>query len=303
MHLSIFSSVITGKTPAEVARKTREYGLRSVQFVPDEVNIGWGFDGNGAQGPFEVWADAYAREGIEICAVAGYINLLPRDLEERERNTELFASFLRRMKNIGVRYISTETGSLSPKGAWTPDPANQTPQAWDALLRITERLVDVAAQLDVVILYEPYVANVTETPERGVAFVREINSPHLRMMLDPTNWFPADLAHPELVDATIRRGFDAERGLYDLAHAKDVLPAKPGDELPGLPGPGKGILNYPLYLQLLLADGYNGPLIMEHLTEAQIPESIAFVQQQIDAAQAAAGAAVPAGQAGAGGAA
>lgn len=286
MHLSIFSSVITGKTPAEVARKTRDYGLRSVQFVPDEVNIGWGFDGNGAQGPFELWADAYAREGIEICAVAGYINLLPRNLEERERNTELFASFLRRMKRIGVRYISTETGSLSPKGAWTPDPANQTPEAWSQFRSVTDRLVEVAAEQDVVILYEPYVANVTETPERGVTLVREVNSPHLRMMMDPTNWFSADLAKPDLVDATIRRGFAAERGLYDLAHAKDVLPAMPGDELPGLPGPGKGILNYPLYLQLLLEDDYDGPLIMEHMTEAQIPECIEFVQGQINQARA-----------------
>lgn len=286
MHVSIFSSVITGKTPADVARKTREYGLRSVQFVPDEVNVGWGFDGNGAQGPFEVWADAYAKEGIEVCAVAGYINLLPHNLAERQTNIEVFASFLRRMKVLGTRYISTETGSLSPKGAWTPDPANQTPEAWKEFRRITDILVRVAEEEDVVILYEPYVANVTETPERGVQLVREVNSPNLRMMMDPTNWFSADIAHPELVDATIRRGFAAERGLYDLAHAKDVLPIKPGDELPGLPGPGKGILNYPLYLDLLIQDGYDGPLIMEHLTEEQIPESIAFVQKQIDAAKA-----------------
>jgi len=286
MHLSIFSSVITGKTPADVARKTREYGLRSVQFVPDEVNVGWGFDGNGAQGPFEVWAEAYAKEGIEICAVAGYINLLPRNLAEREQSIEVFSSFLRRMKILGTRYISTETGSLSPKGAWTPDPANQTPEAWQEFRRITDILVRVAEEEDVVILYEPYVANVTETPERGVQLVREVNSPHLRMMMDPTNWFSANIARPELVDATIRRGFAAERGLYDLAHAKDVLPARPGEELPGLPGPGQGMLNYPLYLDLLIEDGYDGPLIMEHLTEEQIPESIEFAQKQIDAARA-----------------
>ena len=43
MYLSIFSSVITGATQAEVARKTRAFGLRSVQLVPDEVNVGAGF--------------------------------------------------------------------------------------------------------------------------------------------------------------------------------------------------------------------------------------------------------------------
>ncbi len=44
MHLSIFSNVIQGETPEEMARKTREYGLESVQFTPPEVEVGFGFD-------------------------------------------------------------------------------------------------------------------------------------------------------------------------------------------------------------------------------------------------------------------
>ena len=44
MHLSLFSNAIQGETPEAVARKTREYGLESVQFTPPEVEVGFGFD-------------------------------------------------------------------------------------------------------------------------------------------------------------------------------------------------------------------------------------------------------------------
>jgi sugar phosphate isomerase/epimerase len=278
MYLSIFSSVITGKNPTEVARKTRALGLRSVQFVPDKVNVGWGFDGTGATGSFDQWAEAYHREGIEICGVAGYVNLLHRDMTRRERNIENFKYFMRGMNTLGCRYISTETGSLSPRGDWEFDPKNNTRQAWDDLRAVTEELLEVAAKENVVILYEPYIVNVCSTPELGAKFVREFDSPHLAMLMDPTNWFTVELAQPEQVYKVYDRGFAAERGLFRLAHAKDVMPAKSGDDKPGLPGPGKGLMDYARYIELLHAHGYDGPLVMEHLTEEQIPEAIRFLQ-------------------------
>lgn len=282
MYLSIFSSIIAGATPAEVARKTREYGLRSVQFVPHEVNIGWGLQGQVAAGSFEEWADAYAREGIEICAVAGYINLLHHDQLTRRKNIDVFASFLRRMKTLGCRYISTETGSFALGGDWDFDPLNRTRQGREELRRVTDELLEVAAKEDVVILYEPYIANVCYTPEIGAQFVHEVNSPHLAMLMDPTNWFDVDLAQPGRVGEVLERGFAAERGLFRLAHAKDVIPAEPGADKPGLPGPGRGIIDYAHYIRLLHAHGYTGPLVMEHLTEADIPEAMHYVQGFID---------------------
>ena len=283
MYLSIFSNIITGATPADVARRTRELGLRSVQLIPDEVNVGWGFDGRGATGSFAEWADAYHREGIDICGVGGYINVLAPNPERRRRNIEVFKSFLRGMNTLGCRYISTETGSLSPKGDWDYDPRNSTPEAWSELRAVTDELLEVASQENVVILYEPYVANVCSTPELGARFVREVNSPHLQMLMDPTNWFDVELAHPTKVPAVLERGFAAERGLFRLAHAKDVTPAAPGEDKPGLPGAGQGILDYARYVQLLRAHDYNGPLVIEHISEAEIPRTMQYVQRFIDA--------------------
>ena len=130
------------------------------------------------------------------------------------------------MKTIGCRYISTETGSFAPSGDWDFDPRNRSKEGWDELRRVTDELLEVAAQSDAVILYEPYIANVCYTPELGARFVREVGSPNLAMLMDPTNWFDAELAHPERVAAVLDSGFAAERGLFRLAHAKDVVPAR-----------------------------------------------------------------------------
>jgi sugar phosphate isomerase/epimerase len=282
MDLSIFSSVIKGETPEEVARKTRGYGLQNVQFIPNRAEIGFGYDTRTAEASFERWAEAYRREGIGVCGVGGYINILHHDAERRRLNVEAIKSWLRAMQVLGCRYLSTETGSYAVTGDWDFDPRNRTPEAWDDLRRVTDELLEVATREDVVLLYEPYIVNVCHTPGLGARLVREVDSPHLALLMDPTNWFDAETARPECVVDVLERGFAAERGLYRLAHAKDVTPPPPDRPKPGLPGPGKGILDYAAYLRLLAEQGYSGPLIIEHLTEPDVPDAVAYVRGFVD---------------------
>jgi sugar phosphate isomerase/epimerase len=287
MKLGIFSNVIKGGSPNEVAEKTRAYGLDAVQFVPAGVFVGFGFDQEAPDAEFSRWAAAYESAGVEVCAVGGYVNLLHHDATRRRANTDKFVSYMRDMKTLGARYISTETGSLSQTSDWDFDPANRTPEAYDALRRATDQILPTAEENDVVILYEPYVVHVCDSPEAGAAFVREYNSPHLQMLMDPTNWFNNDMLDAETVTSTLHAGFEAEKGLFHLAHAKDVAP--PTAEAPGkpaLPGPGQGVLNYPEYVRLLDEAGYTGPLVIEHLTESEVPEAVSFVSAQLSGLRA-----------------
>jgi hypothetical protein len=52
MKLGIFSNVIKGGSPGEVAEKTRSYGLDAVQFVPAGVFVGFGFDQEAPEAEF-----------------------------------------------------------------------------------------------------------------------------------------------------------------------------------------------------------------------------------------------------------
>jgi sugar phosphate isomerase/epimerase len=282
MYLGIFSNVVDGASPEEVAEKTARYGLRAVQYIPAASGIGFGFDKPSLGDDFPRWAAAYRQVGVEIAAVGGYMNLLHPNPEKRRRNIETFKDFLRRMRpELGTRLISTETGTYATSGDWNNDPRNRTPEAWDDLRRVTDDLVRVAEQEDVVILYEPYIVNVGYTPDLAVRIVHEVGSPHLRLLMDPTNWFEPDMLGR--VTETIERGFATERGLFLLAHAKDVTPPAPGSDKPGLPAAGQGVLDYATYVRLLHEHDYTGPLIIEHLTEAQIPDTMRYVQRFLEA--------------------
>ena len=83
LHLGIFSNVVSGATPEEVAARTRQYGLTAVQFIPAASGIGFGFDRSQPAEDFRHWAAAYRQEGIDVAAVGGYINLL----HQRSRET------------------------------------------------------------------------------------------------------------------------------------------------------------------------------------------------------------------------
>jgi sugar phosphate isomerase/epimerase len=278
MYLGIFSNVVDGATPEEVAEKTAHYGLRAVQYIPAASGIGFGFDKPSLGDDFPRWSAAYRQAGVEVAAVGGYMNLLHANHEQRRRNIETFKHFMRCMQpELGTRLISTETGTYSTTGDWNHDARNRTTEAWDDLRRVTEDLVLVAEQEDVVILYEPYIVNVAHTPELAVRIVQEIDSPHLRLLMDPTNWFEPDMLGS--MTETLERGFAVEHGLFLLAHAKDVAPPDPGSDKPGLPAAGQGLLDYATYARLLREHDYAGPLIVEHLTEAQIPETMRYVQR------------------------
>ena len=279
MDLSIFSHVVKGKTPEEVARKTRAYGLRSVHLLPRQTDIGFGHDTSVVEAVFEHWAEAYHHEGVEISGIAGYINPLDPDPVRRQAGIGAFKSYLSGAKVLGCRDIATETGTYATAGAWDFDPRTRTPEAWEDLCRVTDELLEVAVKADVTILYEPYIMHVCHSPELGAQFVRQYNTTHLGLVMDPTNWFEVDDVRPELVPAIVQRGFAAERGLFRVAHAKDVLPPEPGGTKPRLPEPGQGILDYALYMRLLREHGYRGSIILEHLAEPEIPRAIAYVQR------------------------
>jgi len=59
-----------------------------------------------------------------------------------------------------------------------------------------------------------------------------------------------------------------------LAHAKDI--SRDGDS--GHEAAGKGLLDYDYYLECLRRIGYDGPLILHGLEEAQVGECLAFLR-------------------------
>jgi sugar phosphate isomerase/epimerase len=279
MKLGIFSDVIAARDPEELAAKTRGFGLEGVQLRLNVPGVDLSPEGITERDATRV-RRAFEREGLAVDALAAYTNLTHPDLERRRQNLEGFQDRLRWARAFGTRIAATETGTFNRQGEWDADPYNDTDEAWGEFLAILEPCVRVAEECDAVIALEAYVENVVSTAERARAALERFGRQHVQVVMDPNNYFTPALLDRQ--DEVLRHVFAQVGDAIAIAHAKDVR-AVPGQRKCALPRAGTGVLHWPLFVDLLRGTGFDGALVIEHLREPEIPETVEFVRRQMAA--------------------
>ncbi|MBL7041432.1 MAG: sugar phosphate isomerase/epimerase [Pirellulaceae bacterium] len=156
-------------------------------------------------------------------------------------------------------------------------PENETEEGYLRCRAAIEKWAKVAEKAGAVLSIEAYWRNVIGSIDRADRLLREVDSPALKLVMDPNNYLrKEDLPkmQPMLEEMFRRLG----RHIV-LAHAKDVKPVPEGTELPAS---GKGVLDYPLFLRLLAQLDRPLDLILEHLTLDDVPRARDFVLDQFD---------------------
>jgi sugar phosphate isomerase/epimerase len=251
-------------------------GIESVQFnmaccglpsMPDEVS---------ASLAEEVRA-AHAARGISMAAVSGTFNMIHPDTAVRETGLRRLRVLAGAARAMGTGLITLCTGSRDAQDMWRRHPDNDLPDAWRDLVASLEKALQIAEQHDVTLGFEPEVANVIDTAAKGRKLLNEMQSPRLKVVFDAANLFRAgDLARMPHV---LGEAFEHLGGDIVLAHAKDLS----HDGEAGHQAAGTGKLDYDLYLKLLRQHGYDGPLVLHGLDEAQVPAAVAFLKGKLDA--------------------
>ena len=293
MQTGIFTFYIPG-TVDETARRIRAYGFDAVQLNLEFKD--WRFDDDSSPAACRAVRETFRGHGLSIAAIAGYLNPIARDPERRRANLDRMKAMLERARDLGSPYVATETGSLHPHDDWAPHPDNESPAAFDQACAAVDELARHAAGCGAVLLMEPSVGNVVDTPAKAQALMQEIGSSALGLVADPANY--VDDGNLTRADEVQRDMFARTAPYLKLAHAKDVrrIDGAPrerhhhmGD--PTLyggmeyPAAGLGELNYELYLSLLQRHCPDVPLIIEHLEEADVPRAKAFIDGQRAALQ------------------
>jgi sugar phosphate isomerase/epimerase len=266
IRLGIFNNVFGG-TYAEQAARVRAAGLECVQLVPTAEE---------AVTPARCReiGESFTGAGVEVAAIAGYTNLMGADREKRRKDLARFHELVRATPDFGTRYIATETGSLNPASPWEDCPENHAPQAFEELLGILSAAVAVAEGAGAVLLIEGYVNNVLATPDEARRLREAIPSPHLQFMMDPNNYFRE--TDTGSVREALARIFDAIGREAPVAHAKDV---KFVEGRITTPRAGTGVLDYPEFIRLLRKCQPDAPLVLEHLREEEVPQTVAYMRQ------------------------
>jgi len=203
----------------------------------------------------------FEKHDIRIVAVFGYVNVVDPLPERMKRHEARMECLIRNWKRLGCANISTETGTFNTTSDWAGAPENTTEQGYQRCRAALEKFVKMAEKTGAIISIEPYWQNVIDSIDRAERLFQDIQSPALRLVMDPCN-YPRKEDLPKMgpmLDDMFKRLGDK----IVVAHAKDVKASAEGTDLPAA---GQGILPYPHYLRLLAGLDRPIDLILEHLT-------------------------------------
>lgn len=243
--------------------------------------------------------NTFRNYNLPICVVSGYVNLVSSDPQKRKKGLARLHRILELAWELGTPYVATETGTFNPDSDWVAHDRNRTLEGFKEFYKVTREAVKVAKLNGSILCLEPYVQNVIGSVEDCKRIFSEINSPYLKLILDPTNFF--ELHNIDRMDETLDLIFNELSDEVVIAHAKDVKRTEVptgvcrekrmgtkdealsfrGVRNMELPAPGLGELNYPYYLKWLLHTSPNIPLIIEHLAEEDVPRAKKFVDQML----------------------
>ncbi|PNV63138.1 sugar phosphate isomerase/epimerase [Clostridium sp. chh4-2] len=289
--------IFTGYYPyslEETIKRAKDHGMNCVQLDLEFKDIDLS-RGNITKEKANYVRDAFRDANLPIVAISAYTNLVHPDPVQREANINYVKEILAHARDFGTPYVVSETGTYNVESDWLYDPKNATEEAYQEFKKIAVDLAKFAYDHDAVFLIENYVNNIVGSVEQTARLLREVNHPGIGLLMDPTNYFGED--NIDHVDETIEKIFYVLDDKIRVAHAKDCKRAvDTGEKFGGgsaehnsfrgagaveLPAAGLGVLNYELYLERLMKNHPNIPIIIEHLDEEDIPRAKKHVDQAL----------------------
>jgi sugar phosphate isomerase/epimerase len=298
------TGIFTGYFPyglQEVADRIRAAGFNTVQLDLHFKDIDLSF-GQITAAKAKLVRDTFRDQNLPISCVSGYTNIIHPDLTHRKANVDRLKEIIRNARAFGTPYVISETGTYNTESEWMSDPKNKSEEGFDICAKTIKELAQEAYDHGSMFLLETYVNNVVGSVEETVRMFAAVDHPGLGLLMDPTNYFEDH--NIDSMDKVLNQVFDTLADKVKIAHAKDVARsggdtsekhADIGDDdalashtFRGvgaivLDAPGMGVLNYDLYLQRLAEKCPNIPIIIEHLSEDDVPRSKKFLEDKMRA--------------------
>jgi len=274
MRIGIFAKTFSGHDPAAVLRAVHDAGYACTQFNLASADL----DAMPASVPDETIAAiaAAARDaGVTIEALSGTYNMIHPDPAVRAHGLERLGVVIEAATRLGVGMVTLCTGTRDPLDQWRAHPDNTTPEAWRALRVEMGRAAKLAERHGVDLGIEPEQANVVMSAEDALRLFREVDSPRLRVVLDPANLF--EHASPAQAARIVADAVERLAGHVGMAHAKDR------DADGHFCTAGTGVVDFSAFLGRLRATGFDGAVITHGLSAAEAPGVAAILARTIAA--------------------
>jgi sugar phosphate isomerase/epimerase len=213
------------------------------------------------------YADAAAKADIVIAEVGAWSNPLSSDQAVREAAILKCQRQLALADEIGARCCVNITGSRGER--WDgPHPDNLTVETFDAIVEITRAIIDAVKPVRAYYTLETMPWMYPDSAQSYVDLLEAIDRPQCAAHLDPVNL----VCSPQRYfanGALLRECFRLLGPHIVSCHAKDILLRETLTTHLDEVRPGRGGLDYAVYLQELARLDPHVPLMLEHMHSAQ----------------------------------
>ncbi len=207
----------------------------------------------------------FEKNNVSVSVLGCYKNLANPDAEQLKKIMDSYMHHIRFAKFLECGMVGTETGAVNTEYKFTPE--NHTDAALHIFIENLKRIVDYAEKMGVCIGIEPVYKHIMCSAERTRKVLDAVNSPNLRVILDPINLLNAD--NEQQHEKIVEEAFELLGNEIDAIHIKDYV-VQNGNIVYEKITVGEGNFNIPHFLGILKA---KKPFI-NVLLEASTPENV-----------------------------
>ena len=276
MQIGIFARTFARKSVEEVLDAVISHSISGIQFnticaglsdMPDELD----------DATISRVRTAMQERNLAMMSLSGTYNMIHPDVSEREIGLRRLGVLMAASHSLGTNVITLCSGTRNTESMWRPHPDNHLPDAWSDVVTEMAKAAEMAEKHNVIIAFEPEVANVIDSAPKARKLLDEIGSQSLKVVFDGANIHQKGQLPNQ--HRTITEGVQLLAGDIAIAHAKDL----DRDGEAGHLAAGTGLLDYDHYLAALQAAGFDGPMILHGLSEEQVPSCVMFLQEKLRA--------------------
>jgi sugar phosphate isomerase/epimerase len=271
MRVAVFAKVFSRPNVNECLAAVADADIQAVQFNLSVL----GLETVPEAAPEPILSEAkraFEATGVDPIALSGTFNAAHPDPAIRERYVARFPILCKAAATLGIPLVTLSTGSRDAEDMWRSHPDNSTPQAWADSLDTLRKLAVIAADHGIKLAFEPERNNVVSTAQLAVEMLEQIGSDSVGTIFDGANLLTETTVREHAIEAVIIDAARRLEGMILLAHAKELR--FPEQEVPA----GSGVVSWPVVVEQLAKVGYDGPLVIHGLREADVPTALSTLR-------------------------
>jgi L-ribulose-5-phosphate 3-epimerase len=212
-------------------------------------------------------AEAFDKNGVGIPVLGCYMDFIELDDAKWRHNVDRFKEHLRYARQFGASIVATETGVPV---------SDDYDRNWRRLKSAVEEIAEEAEKFGVLIGLEVASSHIVGTAPLLAQLMEEVPSSNIGVVMDPCNLMTQN--NYERQHDIVQEAFRLLGSRIVSAHSKDMKLDEHG-KLQTVSA-GQGVLNYPLFIELLNEYKPHSYVTLEHAEEPYTSGARDFVLKQ-----------------------